>query len=264
MSYIIAGGVSGKERLALLGSILNEGTLALLQRLRPGPVKHFLDLGCGGGSLSIAVARSGYARQVTGIDFDENIVALARADAGAQELKQVTFVAGDATTLVETNTRNVVYARFLLSHLTDPLAALQKMTRALRPGGLLLVEDVDFAGHFCEPGNNAFARYVELYERSARANGQDPDIGRRLPALLPKAGLQDVGFDLVQPVFQSGPGKMMAYHTLDKIGATLLHEGLTSATELQDLHTALLAFTEDPNSLISMPRIFRVWGTKGF
>ncbi|GAB4093337.1 class I SAM-dependent methyltransferase [Flaviaesturariibacter terrae] len=258
--YIIAGGASGKERLALLGRILNEGTLALLQRLQPGPVARFLDLGCGGGSVSIAVAASGYARDVMAVDFDESVLALARKDALDAGLQNVTFAQGDATAFTSTDTYDVGYARFLLSHMSDAAPVLHNLVRAVKPGGLVLVEDVDFSGHYCHPANTAFARYVEWYELAARHNGQDPRIGLRLFELLSGSGLSDVDFDVVQPVFHEGPGKWMALYTLEKIGATLQQQRLISEDELQATLAELKAFTEDPRSIISMPRIFRAWG----
>ena len=260
--YILAGGASGKERLALLGRILNGGTLDLLCRLAPGPVGRFLDLGCGGGSLSIAAATSGYARAVTGIDFDESVLALARKDAEEKGVANVTFRQGDATTLAVGKPFDVAYARFVLSHMTDAALVLQNLKKAVHPGGLVLVEDVDFSAHYCYPANSAFARYVDWYERAARHNGQDPHIGLRLFELFRTAGLTDVGFDVVQPVFHQGDGKWMAVYTLEKIGPALLEQGLVSKEELEGTIRELKAFTEDDRTILSMPRIFRVWGKK--
>ncbi|RYY39811.1 MAG: class I SAM-dependent methyltransferase [Chitinophagaceae bacterium] len=260
--YIIAGGEAGKQRLALLGSILNEGTLALLRRLQPAGVERFLDLGCGGGSVALDVARSGFAKNVVGIDADATVLELARADAAAQGVARVEFRQADAEQWNEAAPYDLVYTRFVLSHMTHPQRVLQKAVDALRPGGLLLAEDVDFPGHFCYPANKAFHDYLDWYQQSARRNGQDPVIGPRLPSLLHASGLAACGFDIVQPAFQQGPGKWMAWQTLDKIGATLLRQHFITEDELATTLAALKVFTEDPQSIISLPRIFRAWGRK--
>jgi hypothetical protein len=44
---------------------------------------------------------------------------------------------------------------------------------ALSPGGTIVVEDVDFGGHFCDPPCPAFSRYSELYVEAARQRGAD-------------------------------------------------------------------------------------------
>ncbi|GAA4344577.1 class I SAM-dependent methyltransferase [Flaviaesturariibacter amylovorans] len=261
-NYIIAGGAEGKERLAVLGNVLNPGTLSLLQRLHPEPIGHFLDLGCGGGTVAIAVAQSELARNVTGADFDATVLELARQDAAEAGLTNIRFETADATALDLHQQFDVVYARFLLSHLTDPPDTLKRMARAARPGGLVLVEDIDFSGHYCAPASSAFTRYLELFVRAARNNGQDPDIGLRLFRLFHDAGLEDIGFSVTQPAFHEGPGKWMGYYTLDKISGAVLRQGLATQSELQATLDELKAFTADPNSIISLPRVFQVWGRK--
>ena len=70
----------------------------------------------------------------------------------------------------------MVYARFVLTHLRDPAAGLATMVAALKPGGRLVVEDIDYRGSFCEPERASFERYEEIYEKTARLNGGNPHI----------------------------------------------------------------------------------------
>lgn len=96
-----------------------------------------LDLGCGTGSLTALLARSGH--RVTGVDLSPRMVELARAklaDAGLP----ATFVVGDAAD-PPTEPVDVVLARHLAWALPDPSAALARWVALLRPGGaLVLVE----------------------------------------------------------------------------------------------------------------------------
>jgi hypothetical protein len=57
---------------------------------------------------------------------------------------------------------------------------------------VIVVEDIDFRGHFAEPPCPALDRYVALYSASVTKRGADPNIGPRLPALLRAAGFSDV------------------------------------------------------------------------
>ena len=43
---------------------------------------------------------------------------------------------------------DLVYARFLLTHLSDPLSTLQGMVNAAKQGGVIVVEDLDHAAIF--------------------------------------------------------------------------------------------------------------------
>ncbi len=156
----------------------------------------------------------------------------------------------------------MVYARFLLSHLQRPAEVLLNMVRAAKTGGRVVVEDVQFSGHFCYPSSVAFNRYLELYAGLANQRGQNPEIGPALFGMFKQAGITDVGFDVIQPAFSSGAGKQMAYITLDRIKEAVISEGLAGAAEVAQILTQLKAFTRDEQSIISLPRIFRVWGVK--
>ena len=82
---------------------------------------------------------------------------------------------------------DVVYARFVLSHLPDPGALVTNLRSRLTPGGVMILEDVDSAGMFCHPPCDAYQRFVELYIAAVRQRGADPNIGPRLPGLLADA-----------------------------------------------------------------------------
>ena len=53
---------------------------------------------------------------------------------------------------------DLIYVRFLLTHLLDPSLALTHICERQAPGGALVVEDIDFTGSFCHPDNAAYDR----------------------------------------------------------------------------------------------------------
>ena len=83
-SYIIRGGVSGRERLRILARVMRPSTLALLARVGVRPGMHCLDVGCGGGDVTADLARLvGGEGRVVGFDLDEVKLEIARAEASA-------------------------------------------------------------------------------------------------------------------------------------------------------------------------------------
>ncbi len=259
--YIISGGEQGKSRLNTLSDVLYTYTKALLEKQGVSGGVSFLDVGCGGGNVAGMVAEMvGDKGRVTAVDFDESIIALAEKDRVAAGRHNMRFEVMSAYDLSFDREFDVVYARFLLSHLKEPKKVLQLMMRAARPGGKIIIEDVQFSGHFCYPACAAFDEYLRLYAAAAHNNGADPEIGPGLPSLLHGAGLQNIDFDLIQPCFGAGAGKWMAYLTLDKIKATLLAQGITDGKAIDKLLMQLKDFTANEHSVISLPRIFRAWG----
>ncbi len=107
----------------------------------PGPL---LDVGCGTGSLSAALASMHPDRAITWIDPAVAYLDFARA---REDCAQVTFASGDAQALdAEDRSFAGVYAAIVLNFLADPAAAAREMRRVLRAGGLAVAAGWDFRG----------------------------------------------------------------------------------------------------------------------
>lgn len=129
-----------------------------------GPGCRVLDVCCGTGDVSLALARQG--AEVVGLDFSEPMLAVARrrvTDGG-----NVTFVAGDALNLpFQPDAFDAVTISYGLRNLAGIPAGLAEMVRVLRPGGRLLILD------FGKP-SNGFWRAVYF----AYLQGVVPLLGR--------------------------------------------------------------------------------------
>jgi ubiquinone/menaquinone biosynthesis C-methylase UbiE len=143
---------------------------------RCGPA---LDVGCGDGLLACKLAER--CTQVTGIDRDARMIAVARERATAHE-GQITFVAADFLTYpLPEASFDFVCANTSLHHM-DFAAALTAMVTVLRPGGNLaiigLAKNVSLADLVAEvPAApvNLFYRAV-YHEGSSGAPVKDPDM----------------------------------------------------------------------------------------
>ncbi|MET0145354.1 MAG: methyltransferase domain-containing protein [Ilumatobacteraceae bacterium] len=95
-------------------------------------------------------------------------------------------------------TFDLVHARILLARVSDRHVALRNMVRALPPGGLLLVEELDIDFQPCAtPDASGPAHYLSNRIRAGllaelAQRGVDFELGRKLPRLLRQAGLVDV------------------------------------------------------------------------
>jgi tRNA A58 N-methylase Trm61 len=70
-SYVIRGGVEGKARLSVVSAALAPSTAAALDAAGLGEGMRCLDLGCGGGDVTLAIGRAvGPGGSVVGIDMD--------------------------------------------------------------------------------------------------------------------------------------------------------------------------------------------------
>jgi len=126
----------------------------------------------------------------------------------------------------------------------------------------VIVEDVDFRGHFAEPGCRALQQFVELYTKSVEARGADPNIGPRLPGLLRTAGFGNVQMRLVHPAALSGGIKLLTRVTMEDIAEAVEQDGLTTDGELRETIEELWAFARDPYTVLGGPRVFQAWARR--
>jgi SAM-dependent methyltransferase len=261
--YLIRGGLEGRERLRVLGRVMRPTTLPLLERAGVAAGMRCLDVGCGGGDVTFDLASLvGLTGHATGVDLDATKVELARADAEQVGVTNVGFRVADLTDGLGEEEYDVVYARFVLTHLRDPASGVEVMRRALRAGGRLIVEDIDYRGSFCDPADPRFARYEEIYEETARRNGGDPRIGVRLPSLLVAAGFERVLPNVVQPAALEGEVKLLPALTLENIKAMAVRHGVADEAEIDDLVDHLYAVARDPGTYVGNPRMVQVIGEK--
>jgi len=99
-----------------------------------------LDVGCGAGLASEALARRGAA--VTGLDAAPEPLAAAQAHAAGQELS-VTYVLGGPEDLPPGQGFDAVLALEVVEHVTERAAFLAALARAAKPGGLVFLSTIN-------------------------------------------------------------------------------------------------------------------------
>jgi SAM-dependent methyltransferase len=241
---------------------MHASTTSLFDRVGINEGQLCLDVGCGGGDVTLELARRiGPRGKAVGVDIDETQLDIARREADAQGIRNVEFRLFDIRAADEGigSGFDVVYARFLLTHLEN-LRAIAAFYRYLCPGGLAILEDIDFDGYFTYPESKAFQRYKELYCKVVRRRGGDPNIGPRLPILLSDGGFENIEMTVVQPVGTQGEVKLMNPIPLENIADAILQDGLASRQKIDLLIRELYRFAENPRTVARLPRIIQAWG----
>jgi ubiquinone/menaquinone biosynthesis C-methylase UbiE len=157
------------------------------------PGMSLLDVGCGPGTITADLAGLVAPGPVTAVDAVAGSLAEARQTAARRGLANVTFAVADVHALSYGDaTFDVVHAQQVLQHVTDPVLALREMRRVCRPGGIVAARDADYEAMTWYPAVPALDEWLALYRRVARANGGEPDAGRRLHAWARQAGFSEV------------------------------------------------------------------------
>ncbi|MEU7417077.1 methyltransferase domain-containing protein [Streptomyces antibioticus] len=157
------------------------------------PHQRILDIGCGPGTITADLAALVPEGHVTGVDHAAGVLDQARATAAGRGLANVRFETADVHALpYPDGSFDVVHAHQVLQHVGDPVQALREMLRVTVPGGLVAVRDSDYAAMTWYPPSQGMDDWLDLYRRVARANGGEPDAGRRLKSWALAAGFTDI------------------------------------------------------------------------
>jgi SAM-dependent methyltransferase len=242
-----------KRRLDALAALYDSGTIDRLEGVGVEPGAAWLEVGAGSGTIAAWLAgRVGGEGRVMATDLDTRFL----ADL-ADNIEVVTHdIVGDD---LEREVFDGVHARAVLEHLPDRAGAIANMVTALRPGGVLLLEDVVFPPACSHPPTPVLEKVVEAFASGFRAVGADPNYGLQLPSALGAAGLVDVDCDGHAPVaFTGSPSSsfmlLSLEHLRDRfIGAGLLTEADVSEA-LQDLG--------NPGRTLLPPMMISAWGRK--
>jgi SAM-dependent methyltransferase len=195
--------------------------------------------------------------------MDEVKLDLARAAADEHGLENVDFRSVDVNNWSEPQTYDLVYCRMLLQHLSRPVDVLTRMWTAVRPAGVVAVEDADFEGLFCDPPNDGFAFYARTLAAVLERNGGDPLAGRKLHRYFREAGIQAAEFVLSpQRMRSSGDTKTLSLATLEAIADSVTQAGIASVEEVEVARSSLADFVSDPETVLADPRVFQCWARR--
>ncbi|MGE5582109.1 MAG: methyltransferase domain-containing protein [Bacillota bacterium] len=118
----------------------------ILSQYTPPPGSEVADIGTGTGYLALGLAK--YAAKVRAIDSSAAMLAVAGDDLAKAGLHNVELIEGDAHDLpVADAALDIVYANLLLHHLLEPGLAIKEMFRVLKPGGRVIITDINQHSH---------------------------------------------------------------------------------------------------------------------
>jgi SAM-dependent methyltransferase len=209
---------------AFLDSTMAGILVRLLERTDIRPNEKLLDVGCGTGASTLAVAiKTGPAGHVTGLDIAEQLLNRARKRSDDAGLRNTSFIQADAQTYpFIPESFDAIISRFGLMFFDNPVAAFANMARGLKPNGRLVFAAWGPAAEnpwFIIPRDAAIARLGKPTPGDPFAPGplafQDIE---RVTKLMQQAGLKGVRGEMerVQLTPQVSAGK--AAKTAIKIG----------------------------------------------
>jgi SAM-dependent methyltransferase len=161
----------------------------VLEQASPAPGDRILDLGCGTGTLAILIKQAEPGAEMLGLDADPEMLAQARAKAGA-EGAEISFDEGFSDQLpYEDESIDAVVSTLFFHHLTPAVKreTASEIRRVLRPGGELHVADWGRPSNPLMRGLSLGIRLLDGFEPTRE------NLRGALPQIFEEAGLAAVG-----------------------------------------------------------------------
>lgn len=216
-----------------------------------------LDVGAGPGTITVDLAE--LVHEVTATEIGRDEIELTRSAAVERGSSNIDFRVGDVHALEFADASfDVTHAHQVLQHVADPVQALREMARVTRPGGIVAARDSDYSGFCWWPRIPLLDKWLDLYRTAARANGGEPDAGRRLLSWAHTAGLTDVSatsstWCYATPHERAWWGGMWSERIVDSaIARQIVDSGLATADELREISEAWMEWSADDDGWFSI------------
>ncbi|MGX8010414.1 class I SAM-dependent methyltransferase [Mesorhizobium sp. ORM8.1] len=243
-----ASGKTWVEMQPILDKILAPFERLVVDAGYPGEGGNVLDIGCGAGATTLAMARRvGNDGNCVGLDISQPLVALATERTRVEEVANASFEAGDAQVYAfESGHFDAVVSRFGVMFFDDPVAAFTNIRKAARRQGKLAF--VAWRG----PAENDF---MTTAARAAApflppAPEPDPDApgqfafadGAKVKRILEASGWSSIEVERADVPCQIAQGDLMTYATrLGPVGGALREVDQATAEKITAVLPAAFA-----------------------
>jgi len=155
------------------------------------PNMHILDVGCGPGTITADFAALVPQGRVVGLEPVATPLKAARVTLEERGLTNAEFVVGNVHKMVfGDKTFDVAHCHQVLQHVGNPVQALREMKRVTKGGGYVAARECDWSIMTWFPEVEGLLEWQSLWAKVARANGGEPNAGRRLVHWALQAGFE--------------------------------------------------------------------------
>jgi len=222
--YILGHSEREIARLKAQAAELDPITRRFLREAGIVPGMRVLDVGSGAGDVAFLAAELvGPTGEVVGVDLAPAAIEVARSRATAHSLENVAFLEGDPAAMSFDRPFDAVIGRYVLQFQKDPVAVLRNVTAHVRPKGLIVFQENDWAGLASFSPVPTFDQVCQWASTTMRRHGTETHMGAKLHGTFVAAGLESPTMRLEAPVGGT-PTNLTWLKRFRELIATLLPE----------------------------------------
>ena len=214
-----------------------------------------LEVGGGGGSIaSWLCVRVGATGRVLATDIDPRFLhtlSFPNLEARHHDIRSEPLPAHEF---------DLVHARLVLTHLPERESALERMVAALKPGGWIVIEEMDDLTLLPDPAvypGEVSLKVKGAFQQVLNARGVDLRYGRSMPQKLRAHGLQNIGAEATASIWKAGSaGARLVKFSCEELREAIIGAGHLSQAEFE----ADMARLAERDFLMPSPMLWTAWG----
>lgn len=194
--YLLGVNQQELQRLQFQHSVWGHITRKFLNRLGVSEGWRCLDAGAGPGLVSMDLRDIvGEKGEVTALDPSEFYLNWLREQASRRGWTNIRCLQGTAEqTAFASGYYDIIFVRWVVAFVPDVEAFLTKLFAALRPGGVIAIQDYYYEGLSLYPQGGVCDSMADFVRAYYKFGGGDAYVAGRIPAFFSKHGLQLVDF----------------------------------------------------------------------
>lgn len=253
------------DRLEFQHNVWKELTESFLDRLNIGAGMKVLDAGSGPGFVTMDLRkRVGDSGEVTALEPSKMYLDHFRNYSGEKGWNNTEFILGNAETAeLPKGHFDLIFARWVIGFVPDPELFVKKLTLALKPGGILALQDYAFHGLNLYPRGGSYEKLSPAVEEYWKSTGGDLRIAARIPGIFKAEGLGLIDYKPNTLAGSPGSGVFEWHHLFLTQHVPLMAEkNIISIETGKEIIEDWNAHRANPDSLFFSPLVVDMAGKK--
>ena len=132
----------------------------------------------------------------------------------------------------------------------------------LKPGGVVVCEEVAHKAHYWYPETPTHQRFQELLDKLACIRGIDSEVGDKLYFFFSKLNLKNIAVNFVQPIYRTPRERSGSILFYQELKPALIKEGIVTEKEMNQLINDYKHIVQDESYLGAFRRVTQIIGEK--
>ncbi len=263
--YLFVTNEAELARLQFQHEVWRPMTDPFLERLNIQKGWKCLDAGAGPGFVSMDLRHIvGDEGEITLLEPSSYYINSIRSAAELNNWTNLKYIQGtvEESELPE-NYYNIIYSRWVISFVPDPEYFVAILAKALKPGGILAIEDYNYEGLSLFPKGGAWDKMPDIMKDYYKYGGGDPYVASKLPGIYKKYGLELIDYKPFSMAGGPDSGVMEWAHRFFIIHIPIMMEkGIITPVEGKALKDDWQAHRENPHAVFFSPMVVDAAGRK--